>query len=74
MKKPAYLTQAFDSIGRSERIRTFDPHNPIVVRYQAALRSARARILGVEAVYVNADVCPTALEYAGSLPARFVVV
>ena len=25
-------------IGRGERIRTFDPHNPIVVRYQAALR------------------------------------
>ncbi len=25
--------------GRSERIRTSDPHNPIVVRYQAALRS-----------------------------------
>ena len=25
-------------IGRGERIWTFDPHNPIVVRYQAALR------------------------------------
>ena len=24
--------------GRGERIRTSDPHNPIVVRYQAALR------------------------------------
>ncbi len=40
-------------IGRSERIRTSDPHNPIVVRYQAALRSVRARILGLEATYVN---------------------
>ncbi len=25
--------------GRSEKIRTSDPHNPIVVRYQAAPRS-----------------------------------
>ncbi len=58
-----------DFIGRSERIRTFDPHNPIVVRYQAALRSARARILGVEAKYVNADVCAIASGYAESLPA-----
>ena len=31
--------------GRGERIRTSDPHNPIVVRYQAAPRPARARIL-----------------------------
>ena len=28
-------------IGRGERIRTSDPHNPIVVRYQAALRPDR---------------------------------
>ena len=27
--------------GRGERIRTSDPHNPIVVRYQAALRPDR---------------------------------
>lgn len=27
--------------GRGERIRTSDPHNPIVVRYQAAPRPAR---------------------------------
>ena len=27
--------------GRGERIRTSDPHNPIVVRYQAALRHDR---------------------------------
>ncbi len=28
--------------GRGEKIRTSDPHNPIVVRYQAALRPDRA--------------------------------
>ena len=28
-------------IGRGEKIRTSDPHNPIVVRYQAALRPDR---------------------------------
>ena len=28
-------------VGRGERIRTSDPHNPIVVRYQAALRPDR---------------------------------
>ena len=27
--------------GRGEKIRTSDPHNPIVVRYQAALRPDR---------------------------------
>ena len=27
-----------ERFGRGERIRTSDPHNPIVVRYQAALR------------------------------------
>ena len=32
--------------GRGERIRTSDPHNPIVVRYQAALRPDR--ILGTK--------------------------
>ncbi len=58
-------------IGRSERIRTSDPHNPIVVRYQAALRSVRARILGIDAIYVNAYVSPTVLEYAESLPTLF---
>ncbi len=31
--------------GRSERIRTSDPHNPIVVRYQAAPRSDRYELL-----------------------------
>ena len=31
--------QSLVFIGRSEKIRTSDPHNPIVVRYQAALRS-----------------------------------
>ena len=29
--------------GRGERIRTSDPHNPIVVRYQAALRPDRTQ-------------------------------
>ena len=29
--------------GRGEKIRTSDPHNPIVVRYQAALRPDRIR-------------------------------
>ena len=28
-------------VGRGEKIRTSDPHNPIVVRYQAALRPDR---------------------------------
>jgi hypothetical protein len=38
-KKDLQITlQALDSIGRGERIRTFDPYNPIVVRYQAAPR------------------------------------
>ena len=30
--------------GRGERIRTSDPYNPIVVRYQAALRSDRIEL------------------------------
>ena len=29
--------------GRGEKIRTSDPHHPIVVRYQAALRPDRIR-------------------------------
>ena len=33
------------SIGRSGEIRTPDPHNPIVVRYQAALRPDRDMLL-----------------------------
>jgi hypothetical protein len=38
-KKDLQITlQVLDSIGRGERIRTFDPYNPIVVRYQAAPR------------------------------------
>ncbi len=49
------IVTPFDSIGRSAEIRTPDPHNPIVVRYQAALRSAGARILGVAARCVNVD-------------------
>ena len=32
---------SFLTSGRGERIRTSDPHNPIVVRYQAALRPDR---------------------------------
>lgn len=32
------MLQILDYIGRGERIRTFDPYNPIVVRYQAAPR------------------------------------
>src|SRR5690625_644009 len=38
--KPSF--QVIDLIGRSGEIRTRDPHNPIVVRYQAALRSDRS--------------------------------
>ena len=33
-----------DVIGRNERIRTSDPYNPIVVRYQAAPRSEITRV------------------------------
>ncbi len=33
-------------IGRGGEIRTPDPHNPIVVRYQAALRPDRQRCYG----------------------------
>ena len=36
--------------GRGERIRTSDPHNPIVVRYQAALRPDRIRNRAHEAL------------------------
>ena len=32
------VTRDVTIFGRGERIWTFDPHNPIVVRYQAALR------------------------------------
>ena len=35
------MCQLCQKIGRGERIRTSDPHNPIVVRYQAALRPDR---------------------------------
>jgi hypothetical protein len=35
-------------------IRTPDPYNPIVVRYQTALRPERAAILGRYAAHVNA--------------------
>ena len=36
-------------IGRGEKIRTSDPHNPIVVRYQAALRPDRTLCCGCKA-------------------------
>ncbi len=41
-KKANRLPASPFSVGRSERIRTSDPHNPIVVRYQAALRSVKS--------------------------------
>ena len=36
-------------IGRGEKIRTSDPHNPIVVRYQAAPRPDRVSFADNEA-------------------------
>ena len=43
-------------IGRSGEIRTPDPHNPIVVRYQAALRSENeGSMLEVHTPFVNLD-------------------
>ena len=36
---------AVELIGRGERIWTSDPHNPIVVRYQAALRPEEKPII-----------------------------
>ncbi len=41
MTEPAGYFPANRKNGRSGEIRTPDPHNPIVVRYQAALRSDR---------------------------------
>ena len=42
MPLPRFVRAAFSiKNGRGERIRTSDPHNPIVVRYQAALRPDR---------------------------------
>ena len=37
------ICQLCQKIGRGERIRTSDPHNPIVVRYQTALRPDRTQ-------------------------------
>ncbi len=44
---PDFVWEAFMVlvlIGRGEKIRTSDPHNPIVVRYQAALRPDRVLV------------------------------
>ena len=38
---PKVKAAVFSSDGRGGEIRTPDPHNPIVVRYQAALRPDR---------------------------------
>ena len=38
-------TECADKFGRGGEIRTPDPHNPIVVRYQAALRPDRNHAL-----------------------------
>ena len=40
-RSPEGRAASFSLIGRGEKIRTSDPHNPIVVRYQAALRPDR---------------------------------
>jgi hypothetical protein len=42
------FTKAIEIIGRDDRIRTYDPHTPSVMRYQAALRPDR-RITGLVA-------------------------
>ncbi len=36
--------QPYEKIGRSSKIRTYDPHVPNVVLYQAELCSERARL------------------------------
>ena len=44
--------------GRGEKIRTSDPHNPIVVRYQAALRPDRVLESRVTALDCRAAIIP----------------
>ncbi len=49
---------SFSFSGRGGEIRTPDPHNPIVVRYQAALRPDRIRNRAYEALlYGGNDTC-----------------
>ena len=47
-KRPLIKSESglFSINGRGEKIRTSDPHNPIVVRYQAALRPDRTCFVG----------------------------
>ena len=45
VKKAWICIQAFDLIGRGEKIRTSDPLHPMQVRYQAAPRSDEPGIL-----------------------------
>lgn len=45
-EKKGYLRQVTLFFGPGGVIRTPDPYNPIVVRYQTALRPERAAILG----------------------------
>ena len=53
-KRARVCTQALIFFGRSERIRTSDPFNPIEVRYQAALRSEKEGcMLEAHAAFVN---------------------
>lgn len=40
-----FVLSVLDSIGRSDRIRTYDPLIPNQMRYQAALRSAELMII-----------------------------
>lgn len=38
-----HIRSDIEKIGRDDRIRTYDPHTPSVMRYQAALRPDRRR-------------------------------
>ena len=41
-------------VGRSGEIRTHDPQHPMLMRYQAALRSDRAALLALPIIVVSA--------------------
>ena len=58
-KRARVFTRALIFFGRSERIRTSDPFNPIEVRYQAALRSEKEGcMLEAHAAFVNLNCKP----------------
>ena len=63
-----YLEAFFLSIGRCERIRTFDPLHPMQVRYQAAPHTESALNYTRSDVYAFNGLGPTCRVFPVTLP------